>query len=268
MTQTHTTITEVRTHQIQTRQGCLYAQLWSLPPSDASTQPPIILLHDSLGCVSLWRDFPEKLALATGHPVIAYDRLGFGRSDPYPGTLSADFIAQEAVQVMPQVLAAFDIDRFIACGHSVGGAMAVQAAAQFADACKGLITMGAQVFVEELTLNGIRQAKLDFAKPENLSRLDKYHGDKSRWVVDAWTDTWLSQEFSQWDVRSELAQIQCPKLAVHGDSDPYGSVEHAHAIAANHGRAEILNGIGHVPYREDEARTLGLIKAFIAEIDK
>ncbi|WP_407636892.1 alpha/beta fold hydrolase [Advenella kashmirensis] len=137
MTETHTTITEVHTHQILTSQGRLYAQSWSLPPAGANGQTPIILLHDSLGCVPLWRDFPEKLALATGHPVIAYDRLGFGRSDPHPGTLTADFIAQEATQVMPQVLAAFDIDRFIACGHSVGGAMAVQAAAQFADACKG-----------------------------------------------------------------------------------------------------------------------------------
>jgi len=266
MTQTHTTITD--THQIQTSQGRLHAQSWSLPPAGADRQTPIILLHDSLGCIPLWRDFPQKLVLATRHPVIAYDRLGFGRSDPHPGTLTADFIAQEATQIMPQVFAAFDIDRFIACGHSVGGAMAVQAAAQFPDACKALITMGAQVFVEELTLNGIRQAKLDFAKPENLSRLDKYHGDKSRWVVDAWTDTWLSREFSQWHVRSELAQIRCPKLAVHGDSDPYGSIEHAHVIAAGDGRVEILNGIGHVPYREDEVRTLELIAAFISEIDK
>ena len=268
MTQTHTPIIDVNTHQIQTDQGRLHAQSWSFPGEDALRQTPILLLHDSLGCIPLWRDFPQKLVLATGHPVIAYERLGFGSSDPYPGTIEADFIAQEVRQIMPQVIAAFELDRFIACGHSVGGAMAVQTAAQFPDACKGLITMGAQVFVEKLTLDGIRQAKLDFAKPENLARLDKYHGDKSRWVVDAWTDIWLSQAFSQWHVRNELAQIRCPKLAIHGDSDPYGSVEHAYVIAEGHGRAEILSGIGHVPYREDEARTLDIIKTFVAEIDR
>src|SRR5690606_6918984 len=261
-----TTITD--TLQIQTRQGRLQVQSWALPTAGANRQTPIILLHDSLGCIALWRDFPQKLALATGHPVIAYDRLGFGRSDRHPGTLAADFIAGEAAQIMPQVFAALDIDRFIACGHSVGGAMAVQAAAQFPQACIALITMGAQVFVEERTLNGIRQAKLDFSKQENLSRLEKYHGDKSRWVVDAWTDTWLSREFSQWHVRNELAQIRCPKLAIHGDNDPYGSVEHAHVIATGHGRAEIMKGIGHIPYREDEGRTLNLINTFICEIEQ
>ena len=267
MEQTQTAITQVQTHRIQTEQGNLYAQSWALPPEGAAFLAPIILLHDSLGCVPLWRDFPANLAEATGHPVIAYDRLGFGRSDPHPGTLSADFIADEIRQILPQVLDALKIERFIACGHSVGGAMAVQAAFKYTGACQALITMGAQVFVEELTLNGIRQAKQDFANPENLSKLHKYHAEKSRWVVDAWTDTWLSSEFSEWNVREELACIGCPKLAIHGDADPYGSIEHARVIAAQDGRAAILTGVGHVPYREAEAPTLEIIKAFISEIE-
>ncbi|PJX25815.1 alpha/beta hydrolase [Advenella sp. S44] len=266
MEQTQTTKMQLQTHRIQTEQGRLYAQSWAWQPERAAFDVPIILFHDSLGCIPLWRDFPANLALATGHPVIAYDRLGFGRSDPHPGRLSADFIADEIRQTLPHVLDAFGIVRFIACGHSVGGAMAVQAAFRFGNACLALITMGAQVFVEELTLNGIRLAKQDFSDPQNLSKLHKYHAEKSRWVVDAWTDTWLSREFSDWNVRQELARIRCPKLAIHGDADPYGSVEHASAIAANDGRAEILSGIGHVPYREDEAQTLEMIKTFISGI--
>ena len=263
MKETHATQTTITTHEISIEQGRLFAQSWDWQPSVGPARIPIILMHDSLGCVPLWRQFPENLLRLTGHPVIAYDRLGFGRSDPHPGVLSADFIAQEIEQIFPQVLDALQIGDFIACGHSVGGAMAVEAAARYADRCKALITMGAQVFVEEHTLNGIRQAKTDFADPENLSRLDKYHGQKSRWVVDAWTDTWLSQAFSTWHARDQLPGVQCPILAIHGDSDPYGSTEHARVIAGNTGTADILSGIGHVPYREDEQRTLNSIQTFL-----
>lgn len=267
MENTFIPVKEVSSHHIQTQQGRLYAECWSVSQKSDTASVPIILFHDSLGCIPLWREFPKKLAMATGQSVIAYDRLGFGRSDPHPGQLTADFINHEIEHTLPDLLDAFGIDRFIACGHSVGGAMAVVSAARFPDACKGLITMGAQVFVEELTLSGIRKAKEDFAKSENLARLDKYHGDKSRWVVDAWTDTWLSREFSAWHVREELSRISCPVLAIHGDVDPYGSTEHARVIAADRGVAEILNGIGHVPYREAEEQTLNIIQSFVSQIN-
>ncbi len=266
MENTFIPVKEVSSHHIQTQQGRLYAQCWPVSHESTDTSIPLILFHDSLGCIPLWRDFPKKLATVTGQPVIAYDRLGFGRSDPHPGQLTADFINHEIEHTLPCLLDAFGVDRFIACGHSVGGAMAVVSAARFPAACKGLMTMGAQVFVEELTLSGIRKAKEEFAKPENLARLDKYHGDKSRWVVDAWTDTWLSREFSEWHVRDELARISCPVLAIHGDIDPYGSTEHALVIAADRGVVEILKGIGHVPYREAEEQTLDIIRSFVSKI--
>lgn len=255
---------EIQSQEIHTQKGNLYAQRWHAPQDGNTAASTIILMHDSLGCIPIWREFPARLALATGLPVIAYDRLGFGRSDPHPEKLAADFINDEINSMFPKLLEAFEIDRFVACGHSVGGAMAVIAAASYPDRCDALITMGAQVFVEELTLSGIRKAKDDFAKPENLARLDKYHGAKSRWVVDAWTDTWLSREFSTWHAREELARVSCPTLAIHGDSDPYGSTEHARVITEGRGTAEILSGIGHVPYRESEEETLQLIQSFIA----
>ncbi len=253
------------TRDIQTPEGRLFAKRWHVPKATGSVAAPIVLMHDSLGCIPLWRTFPRQLALATGRDVIAYDRLGFGESDPQSGPLALDFVAREAEHVIPLVLAAFGISRFIACGHSVGGAMAVESASLLPERCEALITMGAQTFPEDLTLAGIRLAKADFAEAENLARLRKYHGEKSRWVVDAWTDTWLDPAFANWNLDSALARLSCPRLAIHGSQDPYGSVVHAGIIAGEHGVARILEGIGHVPYRENEALTLSIIKDFIAD---
>ena len=257
------TVSEV-TCDLQTPKGRLFAKHWQ-PSKATGVRAPIVLMHDSLGCIPLWRTFPRQLALATGRDVIAYDRLGFGGSDPQSEPLALDFVAREAELMIPLVLKAFGISRFIACGHSVGGAMAVETASRFPGKCEALVTMGAQAFPEDLTLAGIRQAKTDFAEPQNLARLHKYHGEKSRWVVDAWTDTWLNPAFAQWNLDSALTRVSCPRLAIHGDQDPYGSVIHASIIAGKHGVARILAGIGHVPYREDEALTISIIRDFIAD---
>src|SRR5690606_22709508 len=135
----------------------------------------IVMQHDSLGCVALWRDFPERLAIATGRAVVAYDRLGFGQSDPYPGQLEPDFVTQEAHGGFQAVRNALDIGSFIAFGHSVGGGMSIACAAAHPAACAALITESAQAYVEAHTLAGIRQAKAAFAEPGQLQRLEKYH---------------------------------------------------------------------------------------------
>ena len=169
--------------------GRLFARVWG-ESRMAKALPPIVLIHDSLGSVELWRDFPSRLATATGHPVVAYDRLGFGRSDPHPGVLETPgFIRAEARVSLPALRSGLAIDRMILFGHSVGGAMAIVAATEIAATAVAVITESAQVFAEERTLASIRTAKSAFAAPDQLERLARYHGTKASWVRDAWTET-------------------------------------------------------------------------------
>jgi pimeloyl-ACP methyl ester carboxylesterase len=252
--------------QIRIEEGRLFAKTWTPEVPEAGRLAPILLFHDSLGCVDLWRSFPRLLASTTGRRVIAYDRLGFGRSDPYPGQLGLDFIPMEAQHVIPRLCEQVGVTDFVACGHSVGGGMAVETAARFQTQCRALVTIAAQAFVEDKTLAGIRTAQPDVQDPANLAKLAKYHGDKAKWVVDAWIDTWLAPEFAHWNLNTALMAVRCPVLAVHGEWDEYGSSEHPKRIAAGHGTAHILPKTGHVPHREHETLLIDLIHQFLRGI--
>jgi len=227
-----------------------------------------LLFHDSLGCVDLWRDFPERLASATRRVVVAYDRLGFGRSDPYPGLLPAHFIRDEAVNSVASLQEQLGLGVFIPFGHSVGGGMAVATAARLPDLCTALVTESAQAFVEDRTLAGIRAAKAAFQEPGQIERLERYHGSKARWVLDAWTETWLSPAFAHWTLDEDLKQVRCPALAIHGDEDEYGSERHPKRIARlTPGPSEpvILSSCGHVPHRERPEEVLREITDFLMQ---
>lgn len=203
------------------------------------------------------------LARQTSRTVIAYDRIGFGRSDPYPGSIGFDFVAREAEEIVAQLCTALGLGHFVACGHSVGGGMAIETAARFPDRCEALVTMAAQAFVEERTVQGITAAARQFRTTEALARLRRYHGEKAEWVVDAWVDTWLAPEFAAWNVDEALAKITCPILAIHGDGDEYGSVEHPVRIAGERNEIRILPGAGHVLHREDPAGLAASIARFL-----
>ncbi|AHV94330.1 alpha/beta fold hydrolase [Bordetella holmesii] len=249
-------------HFIETDHGRLFARRWH---AGETGLPPVVLLHDSLGCVALWRDFPARLAQAAGRDVIAYDRLGFGCSDAHPGRLDLDFVSQEAESGLRCVREQLEIGPFVAMGHSVGGGMAIVAAGRYAHDCWGLITESAQVFAESRTLSGIRQAREDFALPGQLDRLKKYHGDKAAWVLSAWVDSWLSPDFVQWNLDTALAEVRCTVLALHGDSDEYGSLIHAERIAGQTGgQKKVFAQCGHVPHREQPEAVLAVIGAWLA----
>jgi len=252
-----------REHWISTDKGQLFAQVWT--PAETSGEP-ILLLHDSLGCVALWRDFPENLARTTGRPVIAYDRLGFGRSERYPGALPLHFIDDEARDNFPALQRHFGFERCVVFGHSVGGAMAVACVAQHPQACAALITESAQAFVEHRTRDGIRAAEQEFAREGQLERLQKYHGDKAFWVLRAWVDTWLSNDFSDWNLDAELALVKCPILSLHGEQDEYGSTLHPERFTSVPGVPTVLKLLpdcGHVPHREQQATVLEAVEDFL-----
>lgn len=251
--------------------GRIFARAWT--PSYKSTDPaprcPVVLFHDSLGSVELWRDFPLRLSEATGRRVIAYDRLGFGHSDPRGALPSLDFVAEEAAAYFPVVLAQLGLSEFIAFGHSVGGGMAVHCAAVLAGQCRALITESAQAFTEDRTLDGIRVAKAQFKDVAQVQRLEKYHGDKARWVLDAWTERWLHPDFASWSLAPVLPQVRCPTLVIHGRQDEYGSARHPEMIGegcSGPSQVEILPDTRHVPHREQPDTVIDLVSRFLAAL--
>lgn len=250
---------------LTTPYGNLFARRWQ-PETDEQGSIPFLLFHDSLGSVGLWRDFPEALAQATGRTVIAYDRLGFGQSDPVPEPIDINFIVQEAERFIPLICDYFRLERFIAFGHSVGGGMAVHTAAQHPDKCALLITESAQAFVEPLTRDGIREAEMLFKDQKQLDRLARYHGERTRWVLDSWINSWLSPEFDHWSLDEALPEVTCPTLVLHGEMDEYGSADQPKRIAkgvTGEVKLELLPDIHHVPHRENPTLILQKISDFL-----
>jgi pimeloyl-ACP methyl ester carboxylesterase len=254
---------------IETRHGRLFARTWSLEQQGLSADDaPVVLLHDSLGCVELWRDFPAQLAATTGKAVVAYDRLGFGRSDAHPGELSVGFVGNEAESGFSALKEQLGIGSFIAFGHSVGGGMAVHCADRHRADCLALVTESAQAFVEDRTLEGIRAAKQGFQAEGQLGRLTRYHSEKARWVLDAWTETWLSPEFADWNLEAEVQPLDCPVLAIHGGRDEFGSPAHPQRIAQlarNHSQVLLIDECGHVPHRENAGLVLQAVGDFLRQ---
>lgn len=251
------------------RDGRLFVRIWQ--PKIAPNQVPIVLFHDSLGCVDLWRGFPAALCAATQRRVIAYDRLGFGRSDAYTSALSFCFIDDEPHAGFATLCDALHINEFIALGHSVGGCMAVHCAAAYGGRCLGLITLAAQAFNDDRVRAGIRDAQQTFEAPEQFEKLTKYHGGKARWVLNAWVDTWLDPAFTQWSLAPALAKVSCPALILHGEHDEYGSLRQPERIAQwlnGPAHCEILAKVHHVPHREDEAQVVHLVQQFITELGR
>lgn len=258
-------IVETEDRYLTTEHGDVFSRRWRT----GSRKTPIVLMHDSLGCVELWRDFPEQLAAATARDVIAYDRLGFGHSAAHPGGWSNHFIRDEAERFFPKVWQALDIEHFIALGHSVGGIMAASLAAHHPHHCRALVTIAALAFVEDRTRQGIRQAQATFAESGQLERLRKYHGSKAEWILSAWIDTWLSDSHADWTLEDSAPNITCPLLTIHGLQDEYGSVAHPQrvsALASGDRQALLLEGCQHVPHREQPERVIKTIAGFLQAI--
>lgn len=256
------------TEMVHLPAGQVFVQRWqpshtAQPEADAA---PIVLLHESLGCVGLWRDFPAQLAQATGRTVLAYDRLGFGRSSPRHGPPDLRFIEHEAQEHFPALMQALGIAHYALLGHSVGGVMALHIAATHPQQCEAVLSLSAQAYVQPRTLEGIRAAQVFFADPQAWARLEKWHGERTDWLFHAWTDAWLHPDFADWSLDAVLPQVRCPVLAIHGTHDEYGSTEFAERIAAGvpHGQVLLLD-CAHHPHRERTADVLDAAHTFLAQ---
>lgn len=242
--------TETEELKIEIPGGQVYIKKW-IPEFD-NGKAPIILLHDSLGSVDLWQEFPERLSQAFSRSIFAYDRLGFGKSDARSSLPSKNFVEEEAAIYFPSIKKSLCLESYVLFGHSVGGGMAINIASRDSY-CRAVITVSAQAFVEDLTVKGVEDAKKMFEQPGQLERLEKWHGSKAKWVLHAWTDMWLSDEFKDWSLEPAIQNVHCPVLAIHGDSDEYGSSAFPRFISEHSGgssRMLIIKGCGHMPHKK------------------
>jgi pimeloyl-ACP methyl ester carboxylesterase len=259
--------TKIEEFKIEVAGGSVYVKKWV--PETTSTDSPLILLHDSLGSVDLWKDFPLVLAENLSRCVIAYDRLGFGKSDSRDALPSIEFIEEEAIKYFPTIKEYLSTQHYVLFGHSVGGGMAVNIASRDPN-CEAVITVSAQAFVEDITIKGIENAKQFFERPEQIARLEKWHGSKAEWVLHAWTDIWLSAEFANWSLQPSISNVCCPVLAIHGENDEYGSSKFPEFISRNTaGQSSmlLLQNCAHMPHKEKPREVIGAIEEFLGAVN-
>ncbi|MEN9612796.1 MAG: hypothetical protein RLZZ628_3610 [Bacteroidota bacterium] len=209
----------------------------------------IVFLHEGLGSVTQWRDFPRMIGESTQYNVFLYDRLGHGNSSATVEKRGLDYLEKEAWEILPPLLQHYGIKNPILVGHSDGGSIALLYAARFP--VKKLITEAAHVLVEDLTLAGIREAIT--RKAFLIERLSRYHGDKTEALWSSWTDTWLSDFFQTWNIEAHLPKITCPSLIIQGEKDPYGTDLQVERIVSGIGapaKALLIPEMGHTPHYE------------------
>jgi pimeloyl-ACP methyl ester carboxylesterase len=228
--------------------------------------PTIVFLHDSLGCISLWRDFPTKLGELTQCNILVYDRLGYGRSKPMPDVPRPVNYLEAEAETLNDLLTELSIEQPILFGHSDGGSIALLTAAKYPDRIKAVISEAAHVFVEEITLQGIREAMTAYQTTNLKERLEKYHGDNTDILFRAWTQTWTRDDFREWNIESFLPAITCPVLVLQGINDEFGSLAQVNSIVNNvSGSVEkaLIEGSGHTPHKETPEETLTAAVGFI-----
>lgn len=232
-------------------------------------RPTLVFLHDSLGCIPLWKDFPEKLGQLTDCNVIIYDRIGYGKSQPFSNPKRDNFYIEKEADILNQLLEKWNVKDAILFGHSDGGSIALITAAKYPDRISGIITEGAHIFVEEITLQGIREAIQLYETTDLKSRLEKYHGTNTEEMFWAWAGTWTTNTFQNWSIENILHNIKCPALIIQGEDDEYGSLEQVEGILKGIGKQSeklIIPKIKHTPHKEIPELILSKSALFIKKI--
>jgi pimeloyl-ACP methyl ester carboxylesterase len=223
-----------------------------------------VLLHEGLGSVAMWRDFPARVAQATGAETFVYSRRGYGRSDRLAGPRQVDYMHVEAREVLPRVLQALGVEHPVLLGHSDGGSIALIYAGS-GHATAGLVLMAPHVFVEDVTVASIAAAKETYRTTDLPTRLGRYHDDADH-VFWGWNDIWLLPAFRAWNIEALVPPIQAPMLVIQGADDEYGTSAQLHAIARL-ARAPcqtvLLPSCRHSPHRDQPERTLALVTDFV-----
>ena len=236
--------------------------------SGPQSPAPLVFLHEGLGSVALWRDWPAQLCARLGRAGLVYSRQGYGQSAPRAdvrgsGRLQPDYMHREALEVLPALLAQLGIARPVLVGHSDGGTIALLHAAHHpVSAC---IVMAPHVVVEDISVRAIEAARQAYEQGPLRTRLSAFHAD-----VDGafwqWNDVWLSEAFRSYDIRAEISAIQAPLLAIQGEDDAYGTMAQIDdiATAVPHAQRLKLAACGHSPHRDQPGAVSQAIADFLA----
>jgi pimeloyl-ACP methyl ester carboxylesterase len=246
-------------------------RIFSARRRKASGVPVLVYLHEGLGCIEHWKDFPESLCEATGLDGLVYDRKGYGGSDDLEGNWEKDYLVGEAGRDLPALLKAAGIEAAILVGHSDGGSIALLAAALTEGLVAAVVAEAAHVFVEDETVRGIEEFMKIYEQKGLREKLARFHGEKIDAVVGRWSSTWLSSHFRDWNIESYLSQIDCPVLAIQGAEDEYATARQVEAIAKGVSGpvfAEIVPNCRHTPHFQARERVISLICDFIESLPR
>lgn len=240
--------------------------LWLGP--EAEKAPTLVLLHEGLGSVSMWRDFPELLAEATGCGVLVYSRMGYGKSDPCDLPRPTSYMHDEADNILGAILDRWKIGKCILIGHSDGASIATIYAGQFKDdRVLGLVLMAPHFFVEDVSIKAIKAAAKAWDTTDLREKLERHHGGNVECAFLGWNRVWLDNDFRAWNIEPSLPNVHVPMLIIQGVDDPYGTALQWQA-AEDKCTAPVsvaaLPDCRHSPYRESPEATLDACRAFIA----
>jgi pimeloyl-ACP methyl ester carboxylesterase len=233
-----------------------------------SSHPVVVFLHEGLGSVAMWKDFPDRFCRAHGFTGLVFSRYGYGRSPPRPPDepLPPDYLEREAWDVLPALFARLGLSRPWLFGHSDGASIALLHAARHSDAISGVVVMAPHVMVEQVSISAIRAARDAYLHGTLRSRLARHHldVDSAFW---GWNGIWLDPSFRSWDMRALLADITVPVLAIQGESDEYGTLEQVRAIGrlTPHAQVLVLPDCGHSPHRDVPARVIEAAGRFMLD---
>ncbi len=232
--------------------------------------PTLVFLHEGLGSVGLWRDFPEKLAAATGCGALVYSRAGYGASDAVSLPRPVTYMHDEALAVLPAVLAAAEVRQHVLVGHSDGASIAIiHAGGAPQPGLRGLVLEAPHVFAEDLGLNSIAAVAETYRSTDLREKLRRWHGDNVDVAFWGWQKVWCNPAFREWNIEAYLSPIKVPALVIQGENDEYGTVAQVDAVRRQSGgavEALMLADCGHSPHRERPAEVLQAMRDFIARL--
>jgi pimeloyl-ACP methyl ester carboxylesterase len=224
----------------------------------------LVFLHEGLGSVAMWRDFPLKAAQATGCSAVVYSRYGYGQSDVLREARGVDYMHAEALEALPELLRELEVPEPVLVGHSDGGSIALIHASAHAGV-KGLVVMAPHVFVEDISVRSIAEAKTAFETTDLPQKLARYHADAAK-TFWGWNDIWLHPDFRRWNIEDVLPRIRCPMLAIQGFDDEYGTMAQLEAIARQTGGpVELLRlaACRHSPHRDQPKVVIEAMSRFV-----
>lgn len=240
---------------------------WTANSDDHSHAPVMVFLHEGLGSVALWKDFPDQLCARLGMRGLVYSRPGYGRSTPRPQdeAWAPDFMHRQARDVLPALLQTLGVEHPWLFGHSDGGSIALLYAASFPASPAGVIVVAPHIVVEDISISSIAQARSAYVSQGLRARLARYHDDVDS-AFFGWNDIWLSPDFRDWTIEAELMRIRCPLLALQGEDDEYGTLRQITGIRDRLPATELvaIPHCGHSPHRDQPEALVTAVEAFVA----